>query len=65
MGRIRTFDIVIDNTGFTQVEGIPIYRPGGYITGVVHLCLNTPREDVKGEIRHNPVKQVQREICVL
>ncbi|XP_022080182.1 uncharacterized protein LOC110973578 [Acanthaster planci] len=46
MGRIRTFDIVLDNNSVAEVRGVPIYRPGGHLTGVVHLTLNTPREDV-------------------
>ncbi|XP_038062250.1 uncharacterized protein LOC119732686 [Patiria miniata] len=49
MGRIRTFDIVVDANGVAEVRGVPIYRPGGHVTGVVHLALNTPREDI-GEI---------------
>ena len=51
MGRIRTFDIVIDNNVLAHVDGMPVYSTGNQVTGVVNLNLNTSREDVRGETK--------------
>ncbi|XP_033644357.1 uncharacterized protein LOC117303994 [Asterias rubens] len=47
MGRIRAFDIAIDNNALSHVDGLPVYSPGNQVTGVVNLHLNTSRDDVR------------------
>ena len=50
MGRLRAFDIVFEGNGLALADGVPVYRAGSVLSGMVQLALSAPRDDVRGTV---------------